>query len=299
MKRSPKPFRIRSPLQDNILSLTAIVTLIVLTLASVGGVLWLMNRVGLLSYDRSLFDPPTTEAAAHPGENGVFDMLRPGGSDHGTAEKIIRFSGSFSTLRSLLSDLDIPDDYRASFETTLYSGNNSAVSTIHVYRSGNAFRINRHTPDILPSGMPNEVYICDGSAVVYTDTVSQKRVKLPVSDAFSMEAIAGIPSIASFNAVPDDRIFHASYTELDGEIVYYVLYTTPTSADKQIVHEIWISADTELVRRWASYLCPADADPLTVIGDSDACLSYSEMTFCAPLSDREKRGLYTLPEVIS
>ena len=41
MKRSPKPFRIRSPLQDNILSLTAIVTLIVLTLASVGGVLWL------------------------------------------------------------------------------------------------------------------------------------------------------------------------------------------------------------------------------------------------------------------
>lgn len=299
MRRSPKPFRIRSPLQDNILSLTAIVTLILLTAVSVGGVLWLMNRAGLISYDRSLFEPPATETAIPPGENGVFDMLRPGSSDPGDAEKIIRFSGSFSTLRALLSDLDIPDDYRATFETTLYSGNSSAASTIQVYRSGNAFRINRHTPDVLPSGMPNEVYICDGSAVVFTDTASQKRVRLPVSDAFSMEAIAGIPSIASFNAVPDDRIFHASYTELDGEIVYYVLYTTPTTADTLIVHEIWISADTELVRRWASYLCPADADPLTVIGEASACLAYSEMTSCAPLTDREKKGLFTLPEITS
>lgn len=298
MKHPPQPFRVRSPLQDNILSLTAIVSLIVLTLSAVAGVLWLMTQTGMLSYDRSLFEQPTTETAAHADADGIFDMLRPH-SDPSESENIIRFSGSFSTIRALLSDLDVPDDYHAIFETTLYSEQNSAKTTVHLYRSEDSFLIQRYTPSLLPGSKPNEVYVCDGTAVVFTDTASQKQARFPVSDAFSVEAIAGIPSVSSFNDVPDEHIVHASYTELDGEIVYYVLYTAQTAADTQIVREIWISADTELVRCAAAYLCAADTDPLTVITDSSKRLSYSEMTMCKPLTEREKQRLFLLPEINS
>ncbi len=296
-----KTHRIHSPLQDNVLSLTAIVSLIVLVLVSVSGVLWILVRTGVLSYDVSIFDPPTTETAAADDEDGIFDMLRPitessdmaSENDH---PEIIRFSGSFSTLRSLLSDLQIPDHYQAQFETVLYSDTSAAKSAIQIYRSGNAYRINRYAPGTSNAGSPTDVYVSDGTAVVYTDNRSNTHARFPVSASFSPEALAGIPSVASFNEIPDEQILHASYTVLDGEFVYYVLYVTPTATDNRIVHEIWISADTELVMRCCTYLCRSGEDPTAVITSDENRIFSSALTHVSDLSARERERLFVLPE---
>ncbi|MBR5871962.1 MAG: hypothetical protein IKZ09_13090 [Clostridia bacterium] len=298
MKHNRNRFRVRSPLHDNILSLTAIVSLILLTLAAVSAILWLLVRSGMLSYDWWRFDPPTEETVVYDQADGVFDALRPGSS--ATADQtneIVRFSGSFLTLRTLLSDMNAPDDYNALFETVIYADAASAKQTVRVCRSADSYRINRYPDGTSLSGTPTEAYVCDGEAVAYTDNRAHTSVHFPVSESFSVEALAGIPSVASFNAVPDEQILHASYTELNGEIVYYVLYTTPNSTENRIVHEIWISASTELVQRCNTYLCPTDADPFAIIADGTHRIFSSTLLSVSDLSAYEKRTLFVLPEI--
>ncbi len=302
MKNSPKRFRVHSPLQDNILSLIAIVSLIVLTLAAVGGVLWMLTRAGVLSYDPNLFDGQPVQTAPLNADDAVFENLRPSAdTDIGEPDKseIVRFSGSFSTLRTLLSDLQISDNYQAQFETTLYSDHSDQKSTVQIYRSGNSYRIHRFAPNAGNAGSPAEIYICDGTAIIYQASGSSEATRFPISESFSPEALAGIPSIASFNNIPDEQILHAAYTEYADQIVYYVLYVTPTAAENRIVHEIWISAVTELVMRCNTYLCGENEDPMQVIEQEDARLFSSVMLHAAALSDKERNRLFTLPEIPS
>ncbi len=302
MKNSPKRFRVHSPLQDNILSLIAIVSLIVLTLAAVGAVLWMLTRTGVLPYDPNLFDGQSEQTAQLYADDGIFEILRPiaADTDVGTdTPEIVRFSGSFSTLRTLLSDLQLPDNYQAQFETVLYTATANVKNTVQIYRSGDAYRINRYAPGSTVAANPTEIYICDGTAVVYRDVRADTAIRFPISDSFSAEALAGIPSIASFNEIPDAQILHASYTEYANEIVYYVLYVTPTAAENRIVHEIWISADTEFVMRCSTYLCRDGEDPMKVIEQDGARLFSASMNHVSALSDRELRRLFVLPEIPS
>lgn len=302
MKNNPKRFRVPSPLQDNILSLIAIVSLIVLTLTAVGAVLWLLTGTGILSYDPTLFDGQPEQTTPLRENNGIFEVLRPTAesSEIGAApSEIVRFSGSFSTLRTLLSDLQIPKSYQAQFETTLHSGETEVKNTVHIYRSGDAYRIHRFAPGSTLAGDPAEIYICDGTSVVYQDTRTDTAARFPISDSFSAEALAGIPSIASFNEIPDEQILYASYTEYENEIVYYVLYVTPTAAKNRIVHEIWISAESEFVMRCNTYLCGEHDDPMTVIDRQDAKLFSSSINYTAALSDKDRSRLFVLPELPS
>ena len=213
--------------------------------------------------------------------------------------RIIRFSGSFSTLRILLSDLQIPDNYQAQFETVLHSDKKDVKTTVQIYRSGDSYRIHRYAPGATAAGSPSEIYICDGTAVVYQAARNANTARFPVSESFSPEALAGIPSIASFNKIPDDQILHAAYTEYADQIVYYVLYVTPTTAENRIVHEIWISADTELVMRCNTYLCGENEDPMQVIAQEESRLFSSTMNRVSALSDREQSKLFVLPEIPS
>lgn len=304
MKNRDKRFRVHSPLQDNILSLIAIISLIALTLAAVGAVLWMLTRTGLLSYDPNLFDGQTEQTTPLYEDDGIFEILRPISDDTDTDNRtempeIVRFSGSFSTLRALLSDLRIPDHYQARFETTLHSGDTDVKNTVHIYRSGNSYRIHLFTPGTNVAGSPAEIYTCDGTAVVYQDVRANTVVKFPISESFSAEALAGIPSIASFNDIPDEQILHASYAEYQDEIVYYVLYVTPTAAENRIVHELWISADTEFVTRCNTYLCQKDEEPMDVIEKESARLFSSSMNYTAALSERDRQRLFVLPEIPS
>lgn len=304
MKKNARRFRVRTPLQDNILSLLSIVSLLVLTIAAVGAVLWMLTRTGVLSYDPNLFDGQTEQTAPLHEDDSIFENLRPiiDASDtdsRADAPEIIRFSGSFSTLRALLSDLQVPDHYQARFETTLHSGDTDVKNTVHIYVSGDSYRIHRFAPGANDAGQPAEMYICDGTAVVYQDIRANTAVQFPISDAFFAEALAGIPSIASFNEIPDDQILHASYAEHDNEIVYYVLYVTPTAAGNRIVHELWISADTEFVARCNTYLCQKGDDPMDVIGKESAMLFSSSMNYTAALSERDRKRLFELPEIPS
>ncbi len=302
MKNSTKHFRVRSPLQDNILSLIAIVSLIALTLAAVGLVLWMLIRTGVLSYDPNLFDGQTTQTAPSYADNAIFENLRPipeSAASEADTSDIIRFSGSFSTLRVLLSDLQIPDNYQAQFETILHTDQKDEKTTVQIYRSGDSYRIHRFAPGVTTAASPSEIYICDGTAVVYQDVRKNTAARFPVSESFSPEALAGIPSITSFNAISDEQILHASYTEYDSQIVYYVLYVTPTTAENQIVHEIWISADTELVMRCNTYLCGENEDPMQVIGQEESRLFSSTMNHVSALSEKEQNKLFTLPEIPS
>ena len=170
---------------------------------------------------------------------------------------------------------------------------------VHIYRSGASYRINRYAPGTSAAGNATDVYICNGDAVVYTDNRTKTSVQFPISESFSPEALAGIPSIESFNEIPDEQILHASYTELSGEIVYYVLYHTPTTSDNRIVHEIWISADTELVMKCNTYLCTAKDDPMQIINRDSAKLFSSQLTHVSDLSAREQQVLFSLPEIPS
>ena len=300
MKNLKSRFRVRSPWLDNVLSLTAIVSLIVLTFAAVGGVLWMLLRTGILSGELWQFDPPTEETEAPIRDNGVFDALRPTSRDSDSTgddtSGIVRFSGSFSTLRALLSDIDAPDSYSALFETVIHANTGDSECAVRVYRSGDAYRINRYVGTLSATGNPTEYYVCDGTAVLYADNRTQTKARFPVSTAFSVEALAGIPSIASFNEISDDRILHASYAELNGEIVYYVLYTTPTALENCIVHEVWIAASTELVRQCNTYLCPDGTDPLAVIGVENHMLFSSTLVSTSPLSKQEQQTLFVLPQ---
>ena len=297
MKKGEKQFRVHTPLQDNILSLTAIVSLIVLTLIAVSGVLWLLVQTGVLSYDWWHFDPPTEESVTANPADGVFDALRPGSSaNEDTANEIIRFSGSFFTLRALLADLDAPDSYNAVFETVIYADKTASRRTVRVCRLDDSYRIEHYDDGASLQTSPTGIYVCDGTAVVYTDTQASTSARFPVSASFTVEALAGIPSIASFNAIPDEQILHASYTEMNGELVYYVLYATPTAADSQILHEIWISAETELVRRCNTYLCADGDDPFVIIADPANTVFSSELLSVSALSEKEKRDLFVLPD---
>lgn len=257
----------------------------------------------MLSYEWGLFDPQTTETVTYDKEDGVFDALRPYSPDTDSTDtdsppEIIRFSGSFSTLRALLSDLQIQDHYSALFETVLHAETGDAVSTVRLYRSGESYRINRHAPGVSTAGSPTECYICDGTGVVYTDNRTQESIRFPISDSFSPEALAGIPSVSSFNAIPDEQVLHASYTEQNDEFLYYVLYTTPTADGEQIVHELWISAAAELVLRCNTYLCRAGDDPMKIIENSDAMLFSSNLVSVSALTDREREVLFILPESV-
>lgn len=300
MKNHKKRLRVHSPWLDNILSLTAIVSLIILTFAAVGGVLWMLLRTGILSGELWQFDPPTNETAVVIRDNGVFDALRPTSQNTDTAPDdtsgVVRFSGSFSTLRTLLSDIDAPDSYNALFETVIHAKTGNSECAVRVYRSGDAYRINRYIGTLSAAGKPTEYYICDGTSVLYADNRTQTEARFPISTTFSVEALAGIPSIASFNAIPDDRILHASYAELNGEIVYYVLYTTPTIHESHIIHEVWISASTELVQRCNTYLCPVGTDPFSIIGKEDRMLFSSALISTAALSRHDQQTLFILPK---
>ena len=302
MKNHSGRFRVRSPLQDNVLSLIAVVSLIVLTLTSVGAVLWMLNRTGVLSYDRNLFDGQTVQTTQLSDNDGIFEMLRPSAAETDSVtepSEIVRFSGSFSTLRTLLSDLQIPKDYQAQFEITLHSEGADVKHTVQIYRLGDAYRIHRFAPGTTPAGQPAEIYVCDGEAVVYQDTRTGTAAQFPISDSFSAEALAGIPSIASFNEIPDEQILHASYTEYENQIVYYVLYITPTAAENRIVHEVWISAETEFVMRCNTYLCGENDDPMEITAQNSAKLFSSVMNHTAALSDSDRRTLFVLPELSS
>lgn len=287
MKLSRK-FRVRAPLQDNILSLTAIVSMIVLTLAAVALVLWLLIRTGILTYDWTLFDPQTEQTECDPDVPSIYDVLRPETEDGTTPQdgSIVRFSGDFSTLRALLSDLDTPDSYIAVFDTALHTDSGEVRTAVRVFREGDAFRIERYPNGYSLQSSPAEIYISDGKTVVYTDTTSAQRAQFAATDGFSMEALAGIPSIASFNHIPDEQILHASYAELNGEIVYYVQFTVPDANGGSILQEYWISAGTEFVMRCRT-VSGTETDGRTVFS--------SELRSVDTLSAREAELLLSLP----
>ena len=283
-----RKFRVRAPLQDNILSLTAIVSMIVLTLAAVALVLWLLVRTGILTYDWTLFDPQTSQTEDNPDVPSIYDVLRPeeDGGETPPDGSIVRFSGDFSTLRALLSDLDTPDSYIAVFDTALHTGSGEIRTAVRVCRQGSAYRIERYQSGYSLQSSPGEIYISDGEHIVYTDTASGERAQFAVTDGFSMEALAGIPSIASFNHIPDEQILHASYAELDGEIVYYVQFTVPDANGGSILQEYWISAGTEFVMRCRT-VSGTEADAKTVFS--------SELRSVGTLSAREADLLLSLP----
>ncbi|MBQ8577959.1 MAG: hypothetical protein IJ449_08395 [Clostridia bacterium] len=261
-RKTHRPYRVRAPWQDNVLSLAAILSLLVLTLAAVVLVFRLLMWSGILSQE--IFTPENPASTPQPSAADGYDMLLPaedGGSD---SASIIRFSGDFYVLRSLLSDDAVRDNYCAEYETVLYAESGEHRSAVRVYAAGDCWRVELWA-DTATADAPDEIILCDGTAVCYTDNTEKETAVFPVTERFDMASFAGIPSAASYTDTAEAQTVSASCTELDGKVVYYVRFYVPTAngdndADR-IMQEYWISPTDELVLRCRTYeAAPQDTD---------------------------------------
>ncbi len=251
--KQQRTFRVRSALQDNLLSLISIILLLIGTLAVVFLLLWLLYKAELISTPFDLFHREPVETEMLPSSiQTEYDFLRDAAlaSDPPDDDTIIRFSGSLNTLYTLLADEDPLREYYAEYETVLFSGTDELRYQIRIWKNGNAFRLTRqNTKD----RTQEETYICDGTQILYIDTATEQSMRYPISDAFSMESLAGIPSVASFAQADDIIIDHAAYQEISGEIVCFVQFHHTAPAESPITEEYWISPERELVIRCRTY----------------------------------------------
>ena len=111
-----------------------------------------------------------------------------------------------------------------------------------------------------------------------------------MDDAFFAEALAGIPSVASFCKDTEKVIDTAAYAEIDGEIVYYVRchHLKEEEQESTIYEEYWISAERELVIRCRTYAKKDGAD-------EDSLLFSSETKGTRELTDSERATLTAIP----
>ena len=287
-----KRYQVRVPWQDNVLSLTAILSLLALTLAAVGLVLFLLLRFGILS--QGIFSPAPDTQTPDSDIPSVYDMLLPVESGGSASESIVRCSGDFSTLRSLLSDTIITDAYYAEYHTAFHSskGENRIVVGVYVY--GDCFRIARRSIAAAGSAAVEELYICDGTEISYTDRKTKNTRIFPVTEGFDMPSLAGIPSVASYTETREEQTLSASYTEIEGQIVYYVRFSVPVSeaespvtAAESCMQEYWISPTLELVIRCRTYANAAYG--------TDASMLYScTLQNIRDLTEQEKNTLFQI-----
>ncbi len=284
-----KPFRVRAPWQDNVLSLAAILSLLLITLLAVFFVLRLLFSSGLFSRDILTQPPPDT--AVDTDAPSVYDKLLPdtASSDDTADGNVIAFSGDFSVLRALLSDGETADNYVAEYETVLYTGNTEAKTAVRIYRLGACYRIERN-PGAFSASVPAEVYVCDGTTVAFTDAQTGDTRFFPVSDAFDMASLAGIPSLVSFTETDDAQTESITYTALDGTVTYHVIFRIPTESGSTIREEYWISPTEELVLRCQTY------DAVAKENEDAARLLYSfSRKSTRPLTEREAERIFRLP----
>lgn len=258
-----------SALQDNILPLIAVISVLVLTLAVVFVMLWLLDRAEIVSLSDRFF-PSETDSAGEGVEStpSAYDILRAEAESGGNASGVVRYSGDFSTLYALLENSEPDLSYYAEFETAVGKGENSLSYRTVVTRHEEAFRIERHP---LAGAAATEHYVCDGKTVTYTDPSTKESATFAFSDAFFVEALAGIPSVASFCADTEKVIDTAAYAEIDGEVVYYVRFHHPADNESspEIYEEYWISAERELVIRCHTYAKQAGSDSATLLFSSE------------------------------
>lgn len=282
-----KGFRVRAPWQDNILSLTAILSLILLTLAAVVLVFWLFLRTGILS--RDIFTPMPEQTDTETEIPSVYDILLPPEEGGGTDEDVVRFSGDFSVLKALLADADTADDILAEYETVLHNGTQDSRFTVRVYVSGDRYRIDRWFPSSPTANNPDETYICDGQQIYYSDNTQSASRIFPVTEGFDLASLAGIPSAASYTDAPDEQTISAAYAEIEGEVVYYVRFYIPDASGNPIMQEYWISPTAELVIRCRTYAGAEDT--------ADASAIYAcTLKHTRALTEREKETLFVLPQ---
>ena len=285
------PFRVRSPLQDNLLSLCGILSLIILTFSMVCLVLWLLSYTEIL--DISLFQMHT-ETIVQGDETAapsIYDALRPVESSEADAEiEVTRFSGDFSVLRSMLDGVDVPQSYCIEVETVVYGSSTADKQLVRIYSNGPLFRIQRYRTNLpLSSGLIEE-YVCDGSQIAYTDNSTKQTKYFPISDQFSLEAIAGVPSLASFHEIADDQIKNASYARIDDQIIYYVQFQQQINETAALIQEYWISPESEFVIRCMTYP-PTD---ISTTDPGDPIYS-CELVRTRVLSSYEKSTMFVIP----
>ncbi len=275
MKNTQKK-QISSALQDNVLSLIAIFSVLALTLAVVFTMLWLLDRTEIASLSDRFFPAETKPSEGN--ENNTpseYDILRAeaeGEGDGSSATEITRYSGDFSTLYALLADGEPDLSYYAEYDTSIGEGENALSYHIVLLRHEDTYRIERH-----PTSDKGAIerYVCDGESVVYTDPYTKKSATFTQNDAFFAEALAGIPTVVSFYNDIEKIIDTAACAEIDGEVVYYVRfhYADHAENEKPIYEEYWISAEREIVIRCRTYAQNPDSGQSTLLFSSDTVIT--------------------------
>lgn len=276
-------FRVRSDLQDNVLSLLSIVSVILGTLLVVFFMLWFLYKADILSIPLSgLFGKQGEETAEPYIEPSVIDFLKSAADGSEDPESpAVRFSGGFDTLYALLSEAIPADSYYMETETAFHSGEARTACTVRIWKDGQNFRISRY-----PVGDPGQAenYLSDGAVVRYSDTASSKTASFPMSDAFSIEALAGVPSVRAFTDDASVVIDSASYTESGDEVIFFVRFHHADAQSSGITEEYWISPASELVLACRTYAGNQNSDAQSLIF-SDTLLAFR------PLTDVEKSAL--------
>ena len=281
--RKKRTFVPRPAHQDNLLSLISIVSVLLLTFAVVALILWGLYRAELFSLPSELhlfFDPAETAAETEKPAPSVYDILRDAGAETDPAIPVYRFSGDFSVLRTLLAQSKPRDAWYTETETVLRAGNKESTVVVCFWRLGDSYRIERRT-----DGKTSEIFISDGTRVYYEDAERNASRVFPLSDGFSPEAAAGIPSSASFSEIPEEQIEAASYAEIDGSLVYYVRFRHPDSGFRE---EYWISPESELVIRCRTYSGPMEDEDTVTVFSGDIKVSRA-------LTDTEKNSMFDIP----
>ncbi len=289
-KKHRKTFLVRAPWQDNVLSLAAILSLLLLTLMAVVCVFRLLSFSGLLS--RGILTQPPPEETMDTDAPSVYDkLLSESGDVSDQREHIVAFSGDFSVLRELLCDETTADDYYAEYETVLYTGTTESRTAIRIYVSGRRFRIERN-PNGFSATTPSEFYICDGTDIAYTDTATGTTRRFSVSDNFDMASLAGIPSVASFTKTDLNATTDVTYTEINGEMTYHITFRIPVDDNTFIPQEYWISPTEELVLHCKTFAIATDA----TAANARVLYSFSRKA-TRPLTEREKTNLFRMPVI--
>lgn len=286
-----KKRQIPSALQDNVLSLIAILSVLALTLAVVFAMLWLLDRAEIVTFSDRFFPSETEDSGDDDDKTpSAHDILRAEAESEGEGAEdmeVTRFSGDFSTLYALLASSTPDLSYYAEYETTVGTGENALSYRILLLRNEGSFRIERYP---LSDIKAIEHYVSDGQNVIYTDPHTKESATFPLDDAFFAEALAGIPSVASFCKDTEKVIDTAAYAEIDGEIVYYVRchHLKEEGQESTIYEEYWISAERELVIRCRTYAKKDGAD-------EDILLFSSETKVTRELTDSERATLTAIP----
>ncbi|MCQ2433205.1 MAG: hypothetical protein MJ175_11435 [Clostridia bacterium] len=292
MKTSEKEkgFKVRPAWQDNLLSLFSILSVIAGTLAAVVLIVWVLYISGILPTSLSeLFAGPRTPTAETTDDVPDYEILRQAAADDNAAAEAsaVRFSGNFDTLYALLAETPPADSYYLRTDFSLFSDGKETAHTVSVWRDGERFRIEREKKG--ERGMIR--YICDGTFVQYTNTAAKESAVFPSSSAFSMEALAGIPTVNAFSARDSITIDAASYLKSGSGIMYYIRFHYPPLTDSDagsvITEEYWITPENEFVSRSRTYAGDKE-------GTDNPMLYSSSAKEFRPLTDSEKSSLFSI-----